>query len=77
MKTNKVSERKFANIKDVLEDKSILLSHEIFTDEFLSLTKEQQEELYMYCFRYCTDDISKKNMQHMRYAITEKYFNLC
>lgn len=62
--------------KEALENLEILKNNVIYSETFLDLTKEQQEQIYLYCRIHCAMDAVKDNLVQIRYAITKQYFGI-
>jgi hypothetical protein len=59
---------------DERTEKEFLLTHTIYPDDFKTLSKEKQFELYRFCKNHATNEVCRENLNQMRYAISELYF---
>lgn len=57
-----------------LTDLELLKTKCIYSDDFQELTKERQKEIYDYCRRHATFPMIKRNLEQIRYAVTNVYF---
>ena len=64
------------DMKDIMEDITLLRDGCIYSDQFAELPKDTQYELYAYCLAHATWECCIENLKQMRYAVARIYFGI-